>query len=400
MYPLLHNEDIVYLKKIRFSSIKTDDIVCFKKYGKLQTHRIIYRTNKYLITKGDNNLKADGKVYPRQIIGRVYQVKRNGEIFNPEDIYLYQSTLYFQEIIKVKKAFENAKINFVFLKGLPIHFYYEKTHPRRLYADCDILVKSKDLSKLNTAYNDLGYEKSISSFTKIHKTLRDHESQISYKKIINNNTVKFDIHFDSNVAIPQLGYLEALYPSRLIHQFNNELLDEKVFVNIQNIQFPLLSLENQILFSSFNLFRDGYKGTYRYHLLMLLFNRLGSNNYRLLANKIIKYKMENYVYPSILLLIKYFKFHPSTYFLSMIKPKNIYMNYINKIILNINIFDTDTRVTSGVNRFKQYFYLSPNSLIKRSTVFLQPKVLYSTLWVAFKRPYTLYYRIGRIFFHS
>jgi len=66
-------------------------------------------------------LESDGKIHPQQIIRKVYQVKRDGRIFDPESLYLLQSTLYFQEIVKIKKAFEREGIGFVFLKGLPLH---------------------------------------------------------------------------------------------------------------------------------------------------------------------------------------------------------------------------------------------------------------------------------------
>jgi Peptidase S24-like. len=138
MLPILRPNDIVYFKKIPFLKIKVNDLIIFKKKNQLITHRVIYKTKKYLITKGDNNPNSDGKIYPKQILGRVYQVKRNGQIFKPETFYLIQSTHYFSEIVKIKNEFDKENINYVFLKGLPLHLYFEGTHPKRLYADCDV----------------------------------------------------------------------------------------------------------------------------------------------------------------------------------------------------------------------------------------------------------------------
>ncbi len=103
-----------------------------KKNTHLFTHRVIYKTVNYLVTKGDNSFESDGKILPRHIIAKVYKIKRNTQTFNPESLYLLQSTLYLQEINQIKKLFEREKIDFVFLKGLPLHLYYEKTHPRRM----------------------------------------------------------------------------------------------------------------------------------------------------------------------------------------------------------------------------------------------------------------------------
>ena len=92
MLSFLQPNDVIYYKKINYGVIKINDIIFFKKEGKFLTHRVIYRANNCFITKGDNNLRSDGKIYPHQIIGKAYHVKRNRKIFNPEDVYLLQLT--------------------------------------------------------------------------------------------------------------------------------------------------------------------------------------------------------------------------------------------------------------------------------------------------------------------
>ncbi len=95
MYPLLLDGDILYLKKIKFSKIRVNDIITAKDSIRYFTHRVIYKGKNYVVTKGDNNPITDKKVYAKDIIGRVENVKRQGNIFNPEQIYLLQSSLYF-----------------------------------------------------------------------------------------------------------------------------------------------------------------------------------------------------------------------------------------------------------------------------------------------------------------
>ncbi len=84
MLPILHPNDVVQYKKINFKQIRINDIILVHKNKRLFTHRIIYKTDRYLITKGDNNLESDGKIYPRQIIGKVAKVKRDGKEFDPQ----------------------------------------------------------------------------------------------------------------------------------------------------------------------------------------------------------------------------------------------------------------------------------------------------------------------------
>ena len=172
MLPILYENDVVYFKKITFSEIKVNDLIVFKKKNQLITHRVIYKTKNYLITKGDNNLNSDGKIYPKQILGKVYQIKRNGQIFKPETIYLIQSTHYFSEIVKIKNQFDKEKINYVFLKGLPLHLYFEGTHPKRLYADCDVLVDKRDFDKAEKILFSFGYQKADTSLSSFQKSFK------------------------------------------------------------------------------------------------------------------------------------------------------------------------------------------------------------------------------------
>lgn len=72
MRPLLLPNDILYFKKVAFSRIRTNDLVMINKGKNFFTHRVIYKTNKCSLTKGDNSPKSDGKIYPKQILEKVY----------------------------------------------------------------------------------------------------------------------------------------------------------------------------------------------------------------------------------------------------------------------------------------------------------------------------------------
>lgn len=382
MYPLLHDGDVVYLKKTAFSRLRINDIVCVKKYGVLQTHRIIYKTPKYVITKGDNNLKADGRVYERQIVGRVYQVKRDGQVFDPEEIYLIQSTLYFQEIVKIKKAFEKAGIDFVFLKGLPVHLYYEKKHPRRLYSDCDVLVAKKDFIASQKILNKYKYSAGEKSLSLLHKTLRRTETQMSYYKPVGTFPVIFDIHCEAVFTIPQLGSLDAIYPNKLITSISKDLLDQKKNVKILGEDFPILQTDDQLLFLCHNFFRDNFSRSPKLNLLHTVAQHvLTKETYgKQLVYKTNKYKLENIIHPALQLLGIYYPDLRYNKILDLIRPTNAALQYIKRNIYSQQAVATESRISTGVMRFKNQFYLSPQPLRKRILVFFQPNVLYSIIW--------------------
>jgi len=52
---------------------------------------------------------------------------------------------------------------------------------------------------------------------------------------------------------------------------------------------------------------------------------------------------------------------------------------------NINIFDDEPRLKSGINRFKNLFILSPMPLYKKVLVILNYQVIYSIIWLFMKK---------------
>ena len=396
MEPVFHENDVLYFKKVAFNKVRINDIVSVKKDKKLITHRVIYKSPKYLITKGDNNPISDGKVHPKQIIGKVYQVKRNNQIIDPEQIYLLQSTLYFQEIVKIKNAFEKEEINFVFLKGLPLHLYFEKTHPRRIYLDCDVLVDKKDFSKTESIMNKFGYKKSSQSLSKIHTLFRKKQIEVPFYKSINGFPVVFDIHLEIDWMSQQLGKLEEFYPQSFIDQLTNEFLQIKRMVNIQDSNFPFLTSNLQILYLALHLFHHNFRGAFRYDFLdkVVRKQQLKINNWQLITKIVNNYQLSNFVSPVFILLKKYYQTPIPKEFFDFIKPVNsLTRKLINRLTRTI-IFDDEPRVHAGINRFKNLFLLSPNPLWKKMLVFFNPQVIYSIFWVLLQRLFSFF----RIFF--
>ena len=157
MYPILQNGDVITIKKINPSKIKVNDIICFQRKNKLITHRVIYKANEKLITKGDSNPTSDGQIRTDSIVGRVELLRRNNQEFDIKTLYLLQSSIYFEEMRKVIGKLSKKKIDFVILKGLPLHLYLEKTHPQRIYADCDILINKNQKKEVIKILKKEGY---------------------------------------------------------------------------------------------------------------------------------------------------------------------------------------------------------------------------------------------------
>ncbi|GAB4219530.1 MAG: hypothetical protein Fur009_6140 [Candidatus Microgenomates bacterium] len=392
MAPIFQNNDLIYFRKISFSKIKINDIIVFKKKDRLITHRVIYKTKNYLICKGDNNLKTDGKIYPHQIIGKVYQIKRNNQIFNPETLYLIQSTHYFNEIVKIKNEFDRKKINYVFLKGLPLHLYFEGKHPKRIYADCDVLIDKKDIDEAQKILFQFGYQKADTSLTSLQKQLKDKEVENAYWKNINGFPVVFDLHLEVVFMMTQLGKLDFLYPQTLIDQLTTEFLNNKKQIKINNENFLILNSEYLILYLALHLFHHNFRGGFRYQFLDKIIkkyqiSKIKNQKYKSkIENTIFKYKLNNFVFPVFFLLKKYYQSPLPNNFLKNISPKNpLTRQLVNKITKNINIFDDEPRLKAGINRFANLFLLSQNPWWRKIFIFFNLQVIFMILWIGYKK---------------
>jgi signal peptidase I len=373
MLPLLHPKDLVNYQRISFSKIQTNDLILVFKNNFIFTHRVIYKTNKFLITKGDNNLESDGRINPSQIIGKVINVKRSNKIIDPEMLYLIQSSIYFKEIVKIVAVFNKNKINYVFLKGLPIHLYYEKIHPRRIYQDADVLIDRQNFEMAKNILIKFGYKEADSSLSPIQKKLRNKIVEISFYKLVNGFPVVFDIHLEPAFMMTQIGSLNALYPQKLIDRLTEELLKNKQQIKINNEKFLILNSEFLILYLALHFFHHNFTGAFRLELL----DKIIRNNYSVdgrLQDIVKKYQLQNFVYPVFVLLKKYYKTPFPPLFFSTMKKFN------NRTILNTNIFNDDLRVRAGINRFKNLFFLSRQPLYKKILVFFNPQVVYLVLF--------------------
>jgi signal peptidase I len=387
MLPILRPNDVVYFKKTPFLKIKVNDLIIFKKKNQLITHRVIYKTKKYLITKGDNNLNFDGKIYPKQILGKVYQIKRNGQIFKPETLYLIQSTYYFSEIVKIKKEFDKENINYVFLKGLPLHLYFEGKHPQRLYADCDVLIDKKDFQKAEEILFSFGYQKADTSLSSFQKKLQDKQVENAYFKTINGFAVVFDLHLEVVFMMTQLGKLEALYPQKLIDDLTEEFLKTKRKIKINNEPFLILDTCYLILYLALHLFHHNFTGAFRYDFLDKVIKKIkiSIKSWQEIALIIKKYQLNNFVFPVFFLLKKHYKTSVPPLFIRSIQPINpLTRKLINKLT-KINIFNDESRLRAGIKRFLYLFLLSPSPLWKKVLIFFNPQVIFAVFWVVWKR---------------
>jgi signal peptidase I len=387
MMPILQSGDLVYYQRTSFNRVRENDIVLIKKGPHLFTHRIIYRTPEYAVTKGDNNRRSDGRILPSNIIAKAVRLKREGKIIRLDELYFLQSFLYFHEIYRIIQALQKKGVDVLVLKGLPLHLYYEGARPKRIYSDCDILISKSDADLTAGILKQNGYQKVEKSLSREHRLLQDKKVEESYMKLVGKFPVIFDVHYEAVFMMTQLGRLDPLYPQSLIDALSVKLLREKQYVSIDQKRFPILSDSNLILYLLLHFFHHNFAGTHRLALIhhVLETARRKKELFRTLARSINDFKLRGYVYPGFLRLKKDYNSPVPDAFLKLIRPPPYQVRYGERQIRKISLFDGEGRVSAGINRFKHLYYLSPGPRLSKLLVFLYPSVLFSLFWTVLKK---------------
>jgi len=387
MLPLLQPEDIIQYRKVAFENIRENDILLVKKKSLMFTHRVIYKTPTYLVTKGDNNILSDGNIYPRHILAKAYQIKRKNMIINITDLFLTQSFMYLTEINKVVAVYKKAGLDFLILKGLPLHLYYEKgQYPKRMYADCDILVDIQKADKAHRLLLKLGYTKSTRFFSENFKRLKNKKIEDTYVKKVAGFPVVFDLHYEVVFMMTQLGKLDSLYPQASIESLTRLFLQEKVEIVIDNKKYPILSQKHLFLYLALHFFHHNYLGVFRLSLINSIIRntKIKHSMYKDMTHIIDKYRLNGYIYPVFVLLRKYFQTPIPQDFIDMIKPHKAQQIYARQFFTS-NIFNDETHIQGSIHRFKHLFFLSPGHILKKGLIFFYPTVIYSCFWILQKK---------------
>jgi len=386
MLPVLHSGDLVYYSAVPFLKLQINDLVVCKHAKIILIHRVIYRTAKYLLTKGDNNLNCDERVFARQVIGRVTRVKRAQQFFTPESLYLIQSAHYLAEIEQINSAFAANKLNFLFLKGLLLHLHYEKLVPRRLYADCDVLIDPEQLKSAIAILKKQGYSRAPKHLSAWQAKFKNYDPELVFcKKLKSGFLVSFDLHQELVFQMTELGRIENFYSMSMLADFTQAALRTKRAVKLDGISYPMLAPDFLIIYLLLHLFHHNYQGAFRYQILKIVLTQevaKAAFSWLRLSELIISYRLESFVYPAIVLLQRHYQCKFPSQFLNFLRPKTWLLRVItNNILKQVNHLTSQSRIKEGVRRFGYLFMLSPQSGWQRILVFVQPAVLASVFWV-------------------
>ncbi|OGG15864.1 hypothetical protein A3D78_05920 [Candidatus Gottesmanbacteria bacterium RIFCSPHIGHO2_02_FULL_39_14] len=383
MLPIIRPGDILHIKKTAFQNVKEGDLIMAEKKKQFMVHRIIYKSKQYLITKGDHNLKSDGRILPQNVHAALTHLTRNGQLLRAEDYYLVQAGSYLKELAKISRVFDRQNLDYVFLKGLPVYLFLQKNLPMRLYADCDLLISPKDYPAALVALEKIGFHPVESSYSPIFKFLKKLPTEKVFIKKTSSFPVVLDIHLEPVFLMNQISGLDALYPQKQINLLTELFLEQKRVFIYKNIKFNLLSANHQLLYLALHFFHHSFSGFYRLALIRSASLKL-IGDWQELVNLILEYRLENFVYPSFLLLEKYYPQSLHSGFLNKIKPAGNKIKLIKKITSGKLMESETDQITAGRKRFTNIFFLSPQPLAKKLSVIFYPSVINSVMFVLYK----------------
>lgn len=379
MLPIIHHNDELYVYEVDHSKLKVNDVVIFKgEKGRLIAHRLIFIDKSFAVTKGDSNPHNDGRMAIKKIVGRVEKIRRNGQMYSLGELYLIQSAIYYKEILKIIRSFNRKDIEYLVLKGLPLHLYYQGTTPQRVYHDCDLMIRRKNFAQIKKIMKQHGYREVVEkTFDKKSLPISE-RSEISFSKIVNGVPVIFDMHFEPAFLMAQTSLLEILYEKTLLNKLTNDLFANKRIVTVKNEPIYILNPEYLLVYLALHFFSHSYRESFRLHFMshIVRMERLSVKKWLEISIIINRYRVANFVYPSFKLLMKNTQLKiPISFFKSL----NITNVAAVKKYSKTNVSSDESWLTGGVEKFLIIFRLSQRPWPIKILVFLNPKIVYKII---------------------
>gem|GEM_PF-4279311 len=368
MLPLLSPTDLVWRVNSHIHP-KLNDIVLILLKDNMVAHRLVYLNHQrnYYLTKGDNNLHTDPPTTRSNILGIVTHIKRNGKIILLSHLYLTQSIAYISELSLLHRLFSKHRLPYLILKGLPVHLFITSLPPSRLYCDLDLLIKPKSLPLACKLLMRLGFQEKIEPrLTPLPPT------QYTFFKQTPLSPIIIDLHTEPAVSFTRLPHLNQLLPS--LPKITNLLWKNQVLFSQNQDQYPLLNHTTLLFFLFLHLYHHNFHGGHRLDLICELI-KTQKINWKQLVKQINTTQTNNFVYPTLILLHKYYPTLPiPPNFLSSMSSTNILANSLASLLMFfIQPFNSLGKTR---NRFLRLLLLT----------LLSPKPLHSKFFLLLKYP--------------
>lgn len=299
-------------------------------------------------------------------------------MINRSDFYLFQSNIYWREIVKLTNYLRKHHIGFVFLKGLPVYFFYSKGFPKYRFADCDILIDPIDKHRTASVLNKLNFQPKETSLSTIQKYFRTDEVETMYVKYVSGFPVVFDVHYTIPLSNIQTGRIDSLYPKKSIKELGVFFLKQSRMRRVKGVPVPLMKHVPQTVYLLINFYHHNFLGIYRARFLKKIASTCSLREWRQICLITDRYNLQGFVYSSLFVLKRQKRVSLPKFVVSKCSQyASLHRIFFYFVLLSSRSLIEEDRIKTAVRRFLYFFYLSPGPFYKKIVSLFHPTVLAS-----------------------
>tara|TARA_Y200000002_G_scaffold363578_1_gene351760 strand:+ start:147 stop:1376 length:1230 start_codon:yes stop_codon:yes gene_type:complete len=176
---------ILYLSCFNFSKAEEE----FKKFTKKDYQKLVLKVIELRLSgiflkfiKNHDHINLKNEIFFKRLVERhSFIVKKN--------------LLAYKDCLQITERLEDKKIEYRFLKGIPLVLNYYKDINLREIRDIDILIEIKDLSVVLKELEKIGFYASQNPEVKIENLKIDLSRYHDAPELINSNGTRLEIHF-------------------------------------------------------------------------------------------------------------------------------------------------------------------------------------------------------------
>lgn len=254
------------------------------------------------------------------------------------------------------------------MKGLPIYLKYQD-QPRKLYADCDILIDPQNLLLVKQLLSKQGFKSQSDYFLSFSAD----KTEITFGKVVKGFNILLDIHLKPVFLMVRLPNLDFFYPEQKVKAFNFELWKNKKKVRLKRDQFYLLESNCLVVYLALHLFHSNFRGYSQYELLDAVLNSKSINLQKIII-LIKKYQFEKFVFPIFCVLAEDFSNKQAKRICNALELPKMSKFFIKLHMSSLSVYAGQHRLFAGIERFVNLFLYSPVPLHNRLLVIFSSQV--------------------------
>ena len=197
-------------------------------------------------------------------------------------------------------------------------------------------------------------------------------TQLTFYKKISPFPVIIDLHLDIALGFTRATAVNNLLPN--LDRFTDLIFRESFSYKIGRVNFRIPKKEFIFIILLVHFFHHNFKGASSLNFMKEVLIRSKPDLKK--ASKFINsYRLKNFVFPSAIILNKFYPNSLPKDFLRKIKP-NIFKTFVSYLFSLTWPFSEEERVIAGIKRFVMIFLLSPKKIKEKLKILFRKELLH------------------------